>query len=125
MRNDIDWAASFRSSPELERFVYRELVEEQNVFSEFIDLNGLKSELDAFFAIPVDPSIETRAKTSALELLETWPAAHHFAHKCSYYVRKWRGQVRDLLPPEELIMRLLVLKVWGDVFLNYPVARTE
>jgi asparagine synthetase B (glutamine-hydrolysing) len=124
-RNDIDWAASFRSSPELERFVYRELVEEQNIFSEFIDIDGLKSELDAFFAIPVDPSIETRAKTSALELLETWPAAHHFAHKCSYYVRKWRGQVRDLLPPEELIMRLLVLKVWGDVFLNYPVARTE
>jgi hypothetical protein len=122
--NMIDWAASFKSSPELQRFVYRELIEEQNIFSEFIDLDSLKNELDAFFAASVDPSMKTRMRTGALDLLGRVPTAYHFAHKCSYYVRKWRGKVRNLLPPEELVMRLLILKVWGDVFLNYPVMNT-
>lgn len=121
-RNDIDWAASFKGSPALQRFVYRELIEEQNAFSEFLDLPSLKRELDAFFATAEAPaSIKTKAKTSVLELLETWPTAHHYAHKCSYTWRKRRGRTRDLLPFEELIIRLLVLKVWGDVFLNYPL----
>ncbi len=63
-------------------------------------------------------------KASAFRLLEKSPAAYRFAHKSSYYVRKWRGKPRDTLPPEQLIIRLLILKVWGDVFLNYPTAGT-
>ncbi len=123
-RNDIDWAASFRNSPELERFVYRELIEEQNILSEFVDSDGLKNELDAFFAPPTEPSMKSRLRTGALGLLETSPSAYNFAHKCSYYAQKWRGKVRDTLSPEDLIIRLLIIKVWGDVFLNYPVVST-
>jgi len=121
--NMIDWAASFRSSPQLQRFVYRELIEQRNIFSELMSLDHLKGELDAFFAAPADPSIKTRVKHGVLKLLTVSPAAYNYAHKCSYYIRKWRGRVRDPLPPEQLIVRLLVMKIWGDVFLNYPAVR--
>ena len=120
-RNDIDWTASFRSSPELRRFVYTELIEEPNLLAEYIDVARLKSELDAFFATPVQPSMRSQVATGAFGLLATWPAAYNLAHKCSYYVRKRRGEVRDALPIEQLIIYLLILKGWGDVFLSYPV----
>lgn len=123
--NMIDWAASFKSSPQLERFVYRELIEEQNVFNEFLDLDSLKNELDAFFATPVRPLIKAKVKTSALELLKKSPVVYNTAHKFSYDVRKRTNKVRDILPPEQLIIRLLILKVWGDVFLSYPVVHTS
>lgn len=124
-RNDIDWATSFRNSPELRRFVYKELLEGQSILYEFLDIDGLKGELDAFFATPAEPSIKARVRTGALKLLEKSPTAYNFAHKCSYYVRKWREKIRDSLPPEQLIMRLLILKVWGDIFLDYPVMSTS
>lgn len=120
-RNDIDWAASFRDSPDLRRFVYKELIEEPNLLAEYMDVARLKSELDAFFATPVRPSMRARVTTGAFGLLATWPAAYNLAHKCSYYARKRRGKVRDALPTEQLIIYLLILKVWGDVFLSYPV----
>ena len=123
--NMIDWAASFRNSPELRRFVYKELLEGQSILNEFLDIDGLKSELDAFFAAPAEPPIKARVRTGALKLLEKSPTTYNFAHKCSYYVRKWRERIRDSLPPEQLIIRLLILKVWGDVFLDYPVMSTS
>jgi asparagine synthase (glutamine-hydrolysing) len=125
VNNIIDWATSFRRSPQLRHFVYKELVEEQSVLSEFTDLDGLKSELDAFFAGPASPSVKTRARACALELLMISPAAFDFVHKCAYHIQKRRGMVRDTLPPEQLIIQLLILKVWGDVFLNYPVVRAS
>lgn len=125
MRNDIDWAVSLRSSSALRRFVYRELIEKRNQFSEFINVDNLKCELDAFFSTSPGPSgshgLRGRIKGSAFQVLEKSPAAYHFAHKSSYYVQKWRGKLRDTLPSEQLILRLLILKVWGDVFLNYPI----
>ena len=128
-RNDIDWAASFKESPELQRFVYRELIEKQDVFGEFINTDSLKCELDTFFLAPVNSSrpqkFKTGVRTRALKMLATWPATYGFAHKCSYHVGKWRGRIRDILAPEELIIRLLILKVWGDVFLNCPAVHTS
>jgi hypothetical protein len=122
--NMIDWASSLRGSPEIKRFVYWQLVEESNVFGEFISLDGLRRELDAFFA-PRPQSMKARAQTSALRLLNASPTAHHFAHKCSYYVKKWSGKINYTLSPERLIMRLLILKVWGDVFFSCPVKMSE
>ena len=123
-RNDVDWAASLRGFPELERFVRRELTEEQSILSEFIDVDHLKSELDAFFYVPTVssglPGLRARATTGAFRLLERSPSVYNFAHKSAYYIRKWRAKPREILPPEQLIIRLLILKVWGDVFLNYP-----
>jgi hypothetical protein len=119
--NMIDWASSFKSSPELERFVYKNLIEEHNAFSEFINVDALRDELDAFFASPIDPAPKTRVRAGVLELLETVPTVYSFAHRCSYGVRKRRGKIRKILPVEQLIRRLLILKVWGDVFLDYPV----
>jgi hypothetical protein len=84
--------------------------------------------LDAFFFAPSSlemHGLKARVKTGALELLKRAPTAYGFAHKCSYYVRRWRGKSRDILPPDQLIIRLLILKVWGDVFLNYPVVNTS
>jgi asparagine synthetase B (glutamine-hydrolysing) len=123
--NMIDWAASFKGSPELEHFVYKKLIKEHNAFSEFINVDGLQTELDTFFVTSVDSSIETKARTGALELLKTSPTVYSFVHKCFYHVQKRRGEVRKILPVEQLIRRLLILKVWGDVFLNYPVVKTS
>ncbi len=122
--NMIDWASSFKGSPEIEHFVYKKLIEEHDLFSEFINIDSLQNELDTFFATPIDPSVKTRVRKGALELLKISPTAYHFVHKCSYYVRKRRGKIRNILPSERLIIRLLILKVWGDMFLGYPVART-
>jgi asparagine synthase (glutamine-hydrolysing) len=122
--NMINWAASLRGSPEFERFVYRELIEDQNVFSEFINTRRLKGELDAFFSTRSgSQTFDTSVRKNTLEVLKTLPTAYRFAYKCSYYARKWLGRTRDVLSPERLILRLLILKVWGDVFLNYPVVR--
>jgi hypothetical protein len=60
-----------------------------------------------------------------LALLKRSPVTYNFAHRFIYGVRKKRGQVRDLLPLEEFVIRLLVLKTWGDVFLSYPVLQTN
>ena len=89
-------------------------------------MNGLKKELDSFFSnLPESPQFKTKVKATALKRLETFPTAYRLAHKCSYYSKKWRGNIRDILPIEWLILRLLILKVWGDVFLNYPVVEEE
>lgn len=122
--NMIDWAASLKGSPELERFVYRELLEGQNLLSEFLDLEGLKSELDAFFSTGPHPqALDKRARGDALKALEGLPTAYRLAHKCFYSIQKHRGKVRDVLLPEQWIIRLLILKAWGDMFLTHPVAR--
>jgi len=121
--NMIDWRSSFKISPKLKRFAYQELIEKQNIFTEFINLDNLKRELDAFFAAPIQPPISERVKTGVLKLIETSPTAYHFAHKCSYYIKRETGKIRHTLSPEQLIIRLLILKVWGDIFLNYPVVR--
>lgn len=124
--NMIDWAASFRGSPELRRFVYKELLEDQTPFSEFINVDNLKSELDIFFSAPSDSQeFNTRLRTRALEVLKTSPTAYRLVHKCSYYPRKWLGRFRNILPLEWLIIRLLILKKWGDIFLNYPAVKSE
>ena len=123
--NMIDWAASFKRSPKLKRFVYRELIEDQNILSQFINLNSLRSELDAFFSAPSNAhKVDTSVRTSVLKILKTSPTAYRLVHKCSYYTRKRLGKLRNVLPPEWLIIRLLILKVWGDIFLNYPIAGT-
>jgi asparagine synthetase B (glutamine-hydrolysing) len=119
--NMIDWVASLKSSPETRRFVYRELIEEQNTFDEFINTEGLKQELDAFFA-PSTPAPHATTKTRIMARLESSPVAYHYAHKLSYYAKKWRGRITHDLSAEQLILRLLILKTWGDVFLNSPTA---
>ena len=129
LRNDIDWAASLQSSSVLQGFVYRELVEKQNLFSMFFDIDSLRGELDAFFSAAPHSAgsrgLKATMTTRAFELLRKSPAVYNSAHRSSYYVRKRRGKIRDTLPLEQLIIRLLILNMWGDVFLNYPVARTS
>jgi hypothetical protein len=109
---------------DLKRFVYKELVEEQGILGEFIDMGRLQGDLDAFFAVGVGSPVGSRLRRGVLELLQTSPNVYNFAHKCSYHVQKRRGKIRNILSPEQLIIRLLTLKVWGDVFLNYPVVMT-
>ena len=70
------------------------------------------------------PTIEALfpLKGNALKLLTRWPATRNLAHRGIHHVQKWRGISPDSLPPQRLIMRLLILKIWGDVFMNYPAA---
>jgi hypothetical protein len=124
--NMIDWAASFKGSPALKSFVYRELVQDCGILQEFIDTKRLKAELDAFFSTdPGAQGLATRVKAGALKTLEKSTAVYRVVHGGTYYARKATGRVVDMLPPEWLILRLLILKAWCDVFLNYPVASTE
>jgi hypothetical protein len=123
-RNDIDWATSFRDSPKLCHLIYRELIEDQSILSEFVDIEKLKDELDGFFApSPVETNRRRTWKAATTRLRRFSPAAFNFLYRSSYYARKWMGKYRESLPTERLIIRLLILKVWGDVFLNYPVAK--
>jgi hypothetical protein len=124
-RNDIDWATLLRSSPELGRLVYKELVEGQNAFNEFIDVSNMKSELDSFFALASDTKRPTRpwVKTGAIKLRQGSPTAFNLMHKSAYYAQKWLGKLQAPLSFDRVILRLLILKVWGDLFLNYPVPK--
>jgi len=122
--NMIDWAASFKYHPDLKHYIYKNLVKEHSVLSEFINVDNLQNELDAFFARPTTTSARTRVRGGALQLLQTFPPAYRFVHQCSYYVQKRRGKIKSTLPVEQLIRRLLILKVWGDIFFDYPVVRT-
>jgi len=124
-RNDLEWSVAFKSSPEIQRFVYQQLIEEQSLISEFVDMEKLKRELDAFYATPSNaaskPGLKTQARTAVQKLDKIFPNAYNLAHKSSYILRKRQGRFKDDLPRHHLINRLLVLKVWGDIFLNYPV----
>jgi len=134
VRNDIDWAASFRNSPEMQRFIYRELVESQNIISEFMDINNLKKEIDTFFSVPLKPSglkARTKAglhrlqKRAALKLRETSPSVFDFTYKQLYLVQKRMGKIKVHISFDQILLRLLILKVWADVFLGFPVVRTS
>lgn len=118
--NIIDWRASFKNSPELQRFIYRELVEQPDMLGEFVDPAALKNELDTFFMAPVSSSPRAKPKVvgGAMHLLQRFPQVYNLAHKYSYYTRKRRGAYQNTLPTTELILRLLILKTWMDVFLN-------
>lgn len=118
--NDIDWAVAFQTS-QLQRFVYKELIEGRNVFDEFIDRDGLRSELEALF-FAASGSVEQRRleatlKAGAVRLLTKSPTVYDLTFRTVRSVQARMGKSRDHLPPGRLIMRLLILKVWGDVFL--------
>jgi asparagine synthetase B (glutamine-hydrolysing) len=128
-RNDIDWATSFKESPLLKQFIYQELFDQHSVLTEFINQESLKCQLDAFFAGPSSSAkvtgsgVKARMRTAAVNLQHQSPGTYNLLHSASYYYHKWRGTLRDVLPPEQLIIRLLILKVWTDTFLNYPVVK--
>jgi asparagine synthetase B (glutamine-hydrolysing) len=122
--NAINWANTFKSWPDLRRFAYRQLVETQHMLDEFIDKESLKRELDAFFAAPVQPGqqhgLNARLKRSIDQVLDKSQAARDLVHRAAYSIRKRTGRSTPSLPPEKFVMRLLILKVWGDLFMNYP-----
>jgi hypothetical protein len=120
--NMINWPAALRSSPEIKRFVYGQLLEEPSELREFINLDRLKEQLDAFYtpqAVAASPSF----KAKVIRRLEATPQLYYMSHKTIYHFKKWTGEFDHSLNPEQLIMRLLILKVWTDVFLNYPVTK--
>lgn len=125
VRNDVDWAASFRGSAELERWIYGNLTGEENAVSEFLDRDGLTGLLDAFFAAPADVSSRPTLRGRVAQRIKAMsPTVFHHAHKSFYRIKQRLGQPVYGLPVNRVIIRLLVLKAWGDVFLNYPVVRT-
>jgi hypothetical protein len=134
VRNDIHWAAALRSSPELQRFVYRELVEKESALDEFIDRDGLVNELDAFFAtsqasaeagaVPRQRPMANARKRVAQRLIKMSPELFRHAHRSFYSFNRWMNRPMYLAPTQAAILRLLILKAWANVFLNYPVVRS-
>jgi len=118
--NMIRWPAALRATPEVQRLVYRKLVEEKSVFTELICTDKLKERLDAFFALRV-PVASSREKATAW--LNASPKLYSFVHKGVYYAKKWTDKLDYTLDPERLILRLLILATWSDLFLNSPVVR--
>jgi hypothetical protein len=120
--NIIDWASSFKNSPKLQRFVYQTLIEEDNAFNEFLNVAKLKNELDAFFLASPSPEHpitgKNKVKTRAIRTLEKFPVVYNLTHRTFYFANKWLGNSIDPLPTEQLIIRLLILKVWANLFLS-------
>jgi asparagine synthetase B (glutamine-hydrolysing) len=121
--NAIDWCRAFRSSPRLKQFAYQELLESESVLTEFVDADSLQDELDAFFAPVEGFSTRAMSRVDMRALRKKWRGVYHLAHKSLYHVKRRTGKINHSLPTELLIMRLLILKVWGDLFLDYPDAR--
>ena len=118
--NAIDWRRAFRNSPRLKQFVYQELLDSESILTEFVAVDSLREELDRFFA-PVE-GFSTRAmgRIDMRALRKNWRGVYHLAHKSLYHAKRRTGRINHSLPTELLIMRLLILKVWGDLFLDYP-----
>jgi asparagine synthetase B (glutamine-hydrolysing) len=115
--NMINWRSALRRAPENQQFVYGQLLAKSTLLSEFINRASLKQYLDAFYAPQV--AAAPRAKTRAIHWLETSPYLYYMSHKAAYHMKRLTGKFDHSLDPEQLIMRLLILKVWGDIFLDY------
>jgi hypothetical protein len=121
--NLIDWSASFRSSPKLERYVYEQLIESGSLVTEFIDVGNLKRELDAFFGPAKRPTNRAVLQAHVMATLKRSPTAYRLLHQYDYQARRRTGRIDHSVATEQLILRLLILKVWGDLFLELPVTR--
>jgi hypothetical protein len=118
--NIIHWPAALRSAPEIRRWVYGKLAENQSVFSDMIRADKLREMLDAFFASK-EPAASSGERATAW--LKASPALYSRVHKGVYYAKKWTGKLDHSLDPERLIIRLLTLVTWGDLFLHSPVVQ--
>jgi asparagine synthetase B (glutamine-hydrolysing) len=120
-RTDLDWGQSFRASGALKGFLYENLMAGGKLFDDFIDKAQLKIELDEFFAQPGTVTRKTSLRAAALKMVRRCPTTYAQLHKWSHYFNKWRGNTSVRLPSESVLLRLLILKFWGDIFLEYPV----
>jgi asparagine synthetase B (glutamine-hydrolysing) len=118
--NMIDWLVAFRNQPELQQLAYRELIERPGIVSEFVDVEELKNLVERACA-PVGISKQS-IKVRGVQAVSRFPAIHRLVHKGAYRLRKRNGTITANLPLARVVMRLLILNVWGDMFLNHPVA---
>lgn len=108
--NLIDWRHEFRNSQVLKDFIYRELIENQNVFHEFIKIDNLKTELDTFFSSN-NHSHNYRITVKIGQILKKFPVIYNFA-------QKWVSKSMGDISMETVIIRMLTLKIWCDLFLT-------
>ncbi len=113
--NMILWPTALKSSPETVSWVYRELLETTSVLDEFVNREALKTKLDAFFASQAAGPSTGLARISGR--LNEKTRFYHWLHTGVYYARKWSGRINHALATDRLILRLLILKTWGDLFL--------
>ncbi len=108
--NLIDWGHEFRNSQVLKDFIYKELIESQNAFHEFILIDNLKIELDAFFSNN-GHSHDYGVTVKMGQMLRKFPVIYNFA-------QKWWSKSRSGIPMEIVIIRMLTLKIWCDLFIS-------
>ena len=108
--NLIDWGHEFRNSQVLKDFIYKELIESQNAFHEFILIDNLKIELDAFFSNN-GHSHDYGVTVKMGQMLRKFPVIYNFA-------QKWWSKSRSGIPMEIVIIRMLTLKIWCDLFMS-------
>jgi len=115
--NMINWQSALRHTPENQQFVYDQLTAD-SILSEFVNQASLKQYLDVFYAPKVGHI--SNSKSQATRWLEKKsPYLYYMSHKAAYNIKKLMDRFDYSLDPERLIIRLLILKVWGDIFLDY------
>ncbi|MFN8486153.1 MAG: asparagine synthase-related protein [Caldilineaceae bacterium] len=119
-RNDIQWLAAFRHSPLLQTWVYDELLTPNCLLADLVEPDKLQQALAAIFALPPTHQSQERGlptlKAQARQLLAASPKVFDLIYRPLYAYQKWRGQLVDVVEPEQIIWRLLALKSWGDLF---------
>ena len=108
--NLVDWGHEFRNSQLLKDFIYKELIESQNAFHEFIHIENLKIELDAFFSNN-GHSHDYGITVKIGQMLKKFPVIYNFA-------QKWWSKSRSGISMEIVITRMLTLKIWCDLFIS-------
>lgn len=109
--NAINLTKESRNSPELRDFIYEELVEKKNEIDEYINIDGLKNELDTFFYGKDYSSIRSKLKMIMIPKLEKIPAFYPF-------IRKLSTKSISGITMKDIISRLLTLKIWCDIFMK-------
>jgi len=114
--NLIDFKSELKRSKELQELVYRELIENKNSFDIYLNKENLKQMLDLFFRTetPEGPSIPARIKGVVRRAigrkLKPFPSA-------IIYIKKVIKDSYDITP-EDMIVKLLTLKLWFDIFID-------
>jgi asparagine synthase/glutamine amidotransferase-like protein len=105
-----DWPSIFRHDPELQRFIWRHLVEDRNEFHDFLNRDALAAFLSKTWA-GRDRSIRMAVLGSAKRATSSLSPVVYRALKPLIAPRIRTREITS----DELIFRLLVGKLWFDV----------
>jgi asparagine synthase (glutamine-hydrolysing) len=109
------WPQKIQNSPDLQRFIKANLLENRNGFHEIVDPDAVKALFDRIVQPGgVRPSLRHRTLDTGKNLLRTHAPKLYRRLKPSLMGKVEPTQIRG----EVLLLRMLSLKVWFDQFVN-------